>query len=219
MKHGPHPASVVALQELTRLVLPHAPIATRSVFARNLTQPVVPINDIGEWQVKTTRINESGDQEGVDGDLERGERTIRCRLGTLYRLAGRFGLFALPNGTFSASARVVAAGAAEATLRFLVAPCGLLPNEVTAGSFAKVQVADTGDLQVVADGNTSMFTPRATATLHAAFYAASQQIRVVCELRTIQARAIAASKKGLAPTAESARLGKVLSVFLFNLFN
>lgn len=221
MKHGPHPASVVALQELTRLLLPHVPLATRSVFTRNLTQPVVPINDIADWHMQDLSASSVSGIEGGT-QLERGERVMRCELATFYRLAGRFSLFALPNGAFSATARV--GNADSNSLRFLISPCGILPHEVTAGSFAKLEVGQSASqVRVLADGNTSMFAPRAVAQLHAVFYRAAPELRVICELRTTQVRAVCASRRGIASTGDAARLGKVsffrvTSCYLFSIW-
>ena len=77
LKHGPHPASLVALQQLSELLLPYSSRwTTVSSLSRAGGSVIIPINDI----------------RGVDStDYSKNERLLRCNLASLYRLVDLFG--------------------------------------------------------------------------------------------------------------------------------
>jgi adducin len=77
LKHGPHPASLIALQQISELLLPHTSRwTTVSSLSRAGGSVIVPINDI----------------RGVDSTgYSKSERLLRCKLASLYRLVDLFG--------------------------------------------------------------------------------------------------------------------------------
>jgi adducin len=77
LKHGPHPASLVALQQISELLLPHTSRwTTVSSLSRAGGSVIVPINDI----------------RGVDSTgYSKSERLLRCKVAALYRLVDLFG--------------------------------------------------------------------------------------------------------------------------------
>ena len=77
LKHGPHPASLVALQQISELLLPHTSRwTTVSSLSRAGGSVIVPINDI----------------RGVDSTgYSKSERLLRCKVASLYRLVDLFG--------------------------------------------------------------------------------------------------------------------------------
>jgi adducin len=77
LKHGPHPASLIALQQISELLLPHTSRwTTVSSLSRAGGSVIVPINDI----------------RGVDSQgYSKSERLLRCKLASLYRLVDLFG--------------------------------------------------------------------------------------------------------------------------------
>lgn len=77
LKHGPHPASLIALQQISELLLPHTSRwTTVSSLSRAGGSVIVPINDI----------------RGVDSQgYSKSERLLRCKLASLYRLIDLFG--------------------------------------------------------------------------------------------------------------------------------
>lgn len=77
LKHGPHPASLVALQQISELLLPHTSRwTTVSSLSRAGGSVIIPINDI----------------RGVDSSgYSKSERLLRCKLASLYRLVDLFG--------------------------------------------------------------------------------------------------------------------------------
>ena len=77
LKHGPHPASLVALQQISELLLPHTSRwTTVSSLSRAGGSVIVPINDI----------------RGIDStSYSKSERLLRCKLASLYRLIDLFG--------------------------------------------------------------------------------------------------------------------------------
>lgn len=77
LKHGPHPASLIALQQISELLLPHTSRwTTVSSLSRAGGSVIVPINDI----------------RGVDSTgYSKSERLLRCKVAALYRLVDLFG--------------------------------------------------------------------------------------------------------------------------------
>ncbi|CAF4494738.1 unnamed protein product, partial [Rotaria socialis] len=77
LKHGPHPASLISLQQISELLLPHTSRwTTVSSLSRAGGSVIVPINDI----------------RGVDSTTySKSERLLRCKLASLYRLIDLFG--------------------------------------------------------------------------------------------------------------------------------
>jgi adducin len=77
LKHGPHPASLIALQQISELLLPHTSRwTTVSSLSRAGGSVIVPINDI----------------RGVDSTgYSKSERLLRCKVASLYRLVDLFG--------------------------------------------------------------------------------------------------------------------------------
>jgi adducin len=77
LQHGPHPASLVALQQISELLLPHTSRwTTVSSLSRAGGSVIVPINDI----------------RGVDStSYSKSERLLRCKVASLYRLVDLFG--------------------------------------------------------------------------------------------------------------------------------
>jgi adducin len=151
LKHGPHPASLVALQQISELLLPHTSRwTTVSSLSRAGGSVIVPINDI----------------RGVDSQgYSKSERLLRCKLASLYRLVDLFGwsqgiynhvtvrvckemnscligvdghtsLLISNNESSFFQARVN-----QEQEHFLINPFGLMYHEVTGSSLVKVDIA------------------------------------------------------------------------------
>ncbi|XP_040394387.1 beta-adducin [Cygnus olor] len=187
MKKGNNSSHVWALRQIADFmattspaVLPTSPMGLASV---------TPINDL----------------HGPDAPaLAKGERLMRCKVGSIHRLLDLYGWAQL--GDASVTLRV-----SKEQEHFLVAPQGLACSEVTAASLIKVNVL--GD--VVEQGNTG-FSPDARAfSLHAAIYAARPDTRCIVRLHTPATAAVSAMRCGVLPISRAALLLGDIAYFDF----
>ena len=77
LKHGPHPSSLIALQQISELLLPNANSRWQQISAMGKGGNVlIPVNDI----------------RGIDTlNYAKGERLLRCKLASLYRIMDLYG--------------------------------------------------------------------------------------------------------------------------------
>uniref|UniRef100_A0A8B9I0G0 Adducin 2 n=1 Tax=Anser brachyrhynchus TaxID=132585 RepID=A0A8B9I0G0_9AVES len=187
MKKGNNSSHVWALRQIADFmattspaVLPTSPMGLASV---------TPINDLHGPDVPA---------------LAKGERLMRCKVGSIHRLLDLYGWAQL--GDASVTLRV-----SKEQEHFLVAPQGLACSEVTAASLIKVNVL--GD--VVEQGNTG-FAPDARAfSLHAAIYAARPDARCIVRLHTPATAAVSAMRCGVLPISRAALLLGDIAYFDF----
>ncbi|XP_032526051.2 protein hu-li tai shao isoform X7 [Danaus plexippus] len=146
---------------------------------------MLPINDI----------------RGIEGvGYEKGEKILRCKLASVYRLVDLFGW------TQSGISGQITARLNTAVEQVLTTPRGLLPHEVTASSLVKL------DMQgAVQDQGTTNFPVNVEGfSLHASVHAARPDLRCVLHVRSAAALAVSASKRRLMPLCgEAALLGDV----------
>ncbi|XP_038220997.1 protein hu-li tai shao isoform X4 [Zerene cesonia] len=146
---------------------------------------VLPINDI----------------RGIEGvGYEKGEKILRCKLASVYRLVDLFGW------TQSGFSGQITARLNTAVEQVLTTPRGILPHEVTASSLVKVDMQGT----VVDQGTTNFPVNVEGFSLHASVHAARPDIRCVLHLRSPAALAVSSTRRGLlALCAEAATLGQL----------
>ncbi|PAA68324.1 hypothetical protein BOX15_Mlig022882g1 [Macrostomum lignano] len=174
LKSGAHPASLIALQQISDLLVPHSGGGGRSGAPAPAGQVVTPVNDIRSVDV---------------ADYDKGERLLRCKLAAVYRLLD---INAWSAGGLSS---LVTARVNKETQHFLVAPHGLRHSEVTASSLAKVGL--NGE---VANSGSSVFGVNQTAWLAAAaIHSARPDVRSVVQLATPRVVALSNSRRGLLP--------------------
>ncbi|XP_035824176.1 nervous system adducin isoform X6 [Aplysia californica] len=175
LRSGPYPASLIALQQITDLLLPHSRGGLGSL-ARAST--VIPINDL----------------RGVESlGFAKGEKLLRCKLAALYRLMDLCGW---SHGIYNhISARV-----SSENEHFLLNPFGMLYSEVTASSLVKVDV--NGD--IFEPGSTPFSISKAGFTLHAAIHQARPDIKCIIHLHTPAAVAVSSMKCGFLPMSQEA---------------
>ena len=138
LKHGPHPASLVALQQISELLLPHTSRwTTVSSLSRAGGSVIVPINDI----------------RGVDSTgYSKSERLLRCKLASLYRLVDLFGWsqgiynHITVRSPSSHDKRRLIVSCSQARVNqeqehFLINPFGMMYHEVTGSTLVKVDIA------------------------------------------------------------------------------
>ncbi|BFZ01094.1 hypothetical protein BsWGS_04138 [Bradybaena similaris] len=175
LRNGPFPASLLALQQITDLLLPHAQGGLGSLARASA---VIPINDL----------------RGVESlGFAKGEKLLRCKLAALYRLVDLCGW---SHGIHNH----ITVRVSSENEHFLLNPFGLTYSEITASSLIKVDVK--GD--VLDPGSTNLGPYRPGFLVHAAIHQARPDIKCIVHLHTPAAVAISALKCGLLPMSQEA---------------
>ncbi|KAK3876889.1 hypothetical protein Pcinc_018353 [Petrolisthes cinctipes] len=144
------------------------------------SQSVIPINDI----------------RGMESlNFAKGEKLLRCKLASVYRLIDMHGW--TQNIYNHVTARV-----SQDTEHFLLNPFGLLYHEVTASSLVKVDMQGN----VVESGSTNFGVNVAGFTLHSAIHAARPDIRCIIHIHHPAVVAVSAMKEGLMPLCQESLL-------------
>uniref|UniRef100_A0A0B7BGN0 Class II aldolase/adducin N-terminal domain-containing protein n=1 Tax=Arion vulgaris TaxID=1028688 RepID=A0A0B7BGN0_9EUPU len=175
LRNGPYPASLIALQQITDLLLPHS---KGSIGSLARASSVIPINDL----------------RGVDSlAFTKGEKVLRCKLAALYRLVDLCGW---SHGIHNhISARV-----STENEHFLLNPFGLTYSEITASSLVKVDIR--GDILEL--GSTHLGVYKAGFSVHSAIHQARPDIKCIVHLHTPAAVAVSALKCGLLAMSQEA---------------
>ncbi|CAL8086557.1 unnamed protein product [Calicophoron daubneyi] len=174
--------SLLSLQHIADLFV-SAPVGhTSNVVGLNRGQVngVIPINDL----------------RGGDVTLySRKERSLRCKLASVYRLIDLF-------GWNTSIYNHVTARIGRNHEHFLINPFGLLYHEITASSLVKVdskgQVLDPGSTVLGMNPNTWM--------LHSAVHSARADVRCIIHIDTPATIAISCMKSGLLPICHEAMI-------------
>ncbi|XP_056004266.1 protein hu-li tai shao-like isoform X22 [Ostrea edulis] len=188
IKSGPHPASLLALQQITDLLLPHS--RGQSGLVGRGASPVIPINDI----------------KGTEGlGYSKGEKLLRCKLAACYRLVDLCGW---GHGIYNhISVRIN-----QEQEHFLINPFGLTYGEVTASSLVKVDMR--GD--VIEKGTTTLGINKAGFTLHSAIHQARPDLKCVIHLHTPSAVAVSTLKCGFLPMSQESLICGEVSYHEYN---
>ncbi|XP_041476542.1 gamma-adducin-like isoform X3 [Lytechinus variegatus] len=190
IQSGPHPASLLALQQISELVLPQSRFnqsTGRSLGGGRInsgTSCVIPVADI----------------RGSDSvNYSKGEKALRCKLASLYRLVDLHGWTHLIYNHISA--RV-----SKEQDHFLINPFGLLYHEVTASSLIKIDSVGN-----IIDHGTTTYGPNlAGFTLHSAIHNARPDVKCILHAHTPVVAAVSAMECGLLPICQEALiLGEV----------
>jgi adducin len=189
MKSGKQPDSLLALQQLSQIVLPNKGSWTTS-FAVKPSGNIIPINDI----------------QGVDSmNYNRTEKVLRCKTAAAYRLIDMFGWASGLRGHIS-----VRLG--QDSEHFLVNPYGLLYSEVTASTLIKSDMQG----EILDPGSTSLGINKEAFSLHASIHAARPDIKAIFHLRSPSAVAVSTMKQGLMPLCQEAVVVGNSSTFEFS---
>lgn len=184
IRTGPHPASLLALQQISELILPQSKFNQSSMFSRG---SAIPIADI----------------RGVDSlNYSKGEKMLRCKVAAAYRLVDLFGW-----STNMQSLITTRTGMDHE--HFLVAPHGMLYYEVTAAALAKVDMQG----ETLDAGATTLAVNRNAFALHSTIHAARPDIRSVIHLRNPTAVSISVMNCGLLPLCQEAMACGEVSCF------
>lgn len=179
LKHGPHPSSLIALQQISELLLPNTNTRGQKAGSMgNNGNVLIPVNDI----------------RGIDTlNYAKGERLLRCKLASLYRIMDLYGWSAGISNHISVRLN-------QDLDQYLVNPFGLLYHEVTASSLIKLN--STGN--VVEQGTSTYGVNKPSFSLHAGIYRARPDIRCIIHAKTQVVSAISAMKCGILPISQEA---------------
>ncbi|XP_063304732.1 beta-adducin isoform X1 [Pelobates fuscus] len=188
MKKGNNSSNIWALRQIADFMACTAP----SVF------PACPVNSSMVIPINDMHCNEPI-------PLAKGERLMRCKLASVYRLLDLYG-WAQLSGTF-ASIRVN-----KEQDHFLISPRGIGCSEVTASSLVKVNILG----EMVETGCTNFEVDTYDFSLHSAIYSARPDVRCIIQLHTAATTAVSAMKCGLLPISHDALLAGEVVYFEYN---
>lgn len=145
---------------------------------------VVPINDI----------------RGIEAmGYGKGEKILRCKLASVYRLIDLYGWMQDTNTLITARLN-------QDEEQFLVNPYGMLFHEITASSLIKVDMQGS----IVEQGTTNFPVNISSFSLHAAIHAARPDIKCIIHVHTPSVVAVSSLKSGILPLSqESVVIGEV----------
>ncbi|KAJ8285981.1 hypothetical protein GJAV_G00033140 [Gymnothorax javanicus] len=189
MKKGSSSSSLWALRQIADFMASHGSPATLPVSPSTMTM-VTPINDLHGWE---------------PGSMVKGERLMRCKLASVYRLLDLYGW-----AQFSRT--LLTLRVSKEQEHFLVLPEGLACSEATAGSLVKVNVLG----EVVERGSTTLGVDMPAFSLHSAIYSARPDVRCLLHLHTPATAAVSAMKCGLLPLSHEALLVGEVAYYDYN---
>ncbi|XP_033633381.1 alpha-adducin-like isoform X1 [Asterias rubens] len=181
-KSGPHPASLIALQQIADLVLPQSRFNQSSTGGggggRGQGTCLIPVADI----------------RGVDSvNYSKGEKILRCKLASLYRLIDI-------QGWTQHIYNHISLRVSMETDNFLINPFGLMYHEITASSLVKVDM-----LGQVVDPGTTTYSPNvAGLTLHSAIHHCRPDAKCIVHIHNADVVAVSSMKCGLLPLSQEA---------------
>ncbi|XP_039181102.1 gamma-adducin isoform X1 [Crotalus tigris] len=176
MKKGNNPTGLLALQQIADYIM-------ASSFAGFSSSPlscglITPINDL----------------PGIDTTtFGKGEKLIRCKLASLYRLTDLFGWAHLANS-------YITVRVSKEQDHILIIPEGLSFSEASASNLVKVNII--GD--VVDQGSTNLRIDTAGFSPHAAIYSMRPDVRCVIHIHTPATAAVSSMKCGILPISQEA---------------
>ncbi|XP_026538655.1 gamma-adducin isoform X2 [Notechis scutatus] len=176
MKKGNNPTGLLALQQIADYIM-------ASSFAGFSSSPlssglITPINDL----------------PGIDTTtFGKGEKLIRCKLASLYRITDLFGWAHLANS-------YITVRVSKEQDHILIIPEGLSFSEASASNLVKVNII--GD--VVDQGSTNLRIDTAGFSPHAAIYSMRPDVRCVIHIHTPATAAVSSMKCGILPISQEA---------------
>ncbi|EFB22277.1 hypothetical protein PANDA_002883, partial [Ailuropoda melanoleuca] len=188
MKKGNNSSNIWALRQIADFMAStsHAVFPTSSM---NFSM-MMPINDL---------------HTADSLNLAKGERLMRCKISSVYRLLDLYGWAQL-------SDTYVTLRVSKEQDHFLISPKGVSCSEVTASSLIKVNILG----EVVEKGSSCFPVDTTGFCLHSAIYAARPDARCIIHLHTPATAAVSAMKWGLLPVSHNALLVGDMAYYDFN---
>ncbi|XP_067882167.1 beta-adducin isoform X2 [Heterodontus francisci] len=135
----------------------------------------------------------------------KGERLMRCKIASMYRLLDLFGWAQLAN-------TYITLRVSKEQDHFIIAPRGVSYGEVSSSILVKVNILG----EVVNQGSTSFSVDGAGFSLHSAIYAARPDVRCIIHLHTPATAAVSAMKCGILPLSHEALLIGDVAYYEYN---
>uniref|UniRef100_A0A8C9VU55 Adducin 3 (gamma) a n=1 Tax=Scleropages formosus TaxID=113540 RepID=A0A8C9VU55_SCLFO len=176
MKKGNNPTGLLALRQIADFFMASS-VAGFSSSPLSMGM-VTPINDMFGVESST---------------LAKGEKQMRCKLASLYRLVDLF------SWAHFASSYITVRVSKEQD-HILIIPRGLSFAEATAANLVKVNII--GD--IVDQGSTNLRIDPSGFSPHAAIYSMRPDVRCVVHIRTPAAAAVSSMKCGILPISQEA---------------
>ncbi|XP_039624363.1 beta-adducin isoform X1 [Polypterus senegalus] len=189
MKKGNNSSNLLALQQIADFMALHGAPASLPIYSSSMTM-VTPINDL------------HGSEPGT---LAKGERLMRCKLTSVYRLLDLHGWVQLTSAYLTLRVN-------KEQDHFLIIPQGLCYSEVTASSLVKVNILG----ELVEKGSTTFSVDTNGFHLHSAIYSARPDVRCVLHLQTPATAAVSSMKCGILPLSHEALLIGDVAYFDYN---
>ncbi|XP_078095375.1 beta-adducin isoform X2 [Mustelus asterias] len=137
--------------------------------------------------------------------LVKGERLMRCKVASIYRLLDLFGWVQLANTYITLRVN-------KEQDHFLITPRGVSYGEVSASILVKVNILGG----VVNQGSSNLSVDCAGFSLHSAIYAARPDVRCIIHLHTPATAAVSAMKYGILPLSHEALLIGDVAYYEYN---
>ncbi|XP_036729218.1 beta-adducin [Balaenoptera musculus] len=188
MKKGNNSSNIWALRQIAD-------------FMASTSQAVFPTSSMNFSMM--TPINDLHTADSLN--LAKGERLMRCKISSVYRLLDLYGWAQL-------SDTYVTLRVSKEQDHFLISPKGVSCNEVTASSLIKVNILG----EVVEKGSSCFPVDTTGFCLHSAIYAARPDVRCVIHLHTPATAAVSAMKWGLLPVSHNALVVGDMAYYDFN---
>ncbi|XP_053306504.1 gamma-adducin isoform X2 [Spea bombifrons] len=178
MNKGNNPTGLLALQQIADYIM-------ASSFAGFASSPlslgmVTPINDI---------------HASAEATMAKGEKLIRCKLASMYRLADLFGWAHIPNA-------FITVRVSKEQDHILIVPRGLSFSEASASNLVKLNIIG----EVVDQGTTNLRIDSSAFSPHAAIYSMRPDVRCVVHIHTPATAAVSSMKCGILPISQEALL-------------
>ncbi|XP_060571387.1 alpha-adducin-like isoform X5 [Ruditapes philippinarum] len=188
LRQGNAPASLLALQQISNLLLPNHKFSQGAVGTGST--PVIPVSDI-----KGTEAMSYTKQEKV----------LRCKLASCYRLVDN-------NGWTHSIYNHITARISQDQEHFLINPFGMTYSEITASSLVKIDLRG----EVIDPGATTLGVNQAGFTLHSAIHQFRPDIKCIIHLHTPSVVAVSGMKCGFLPLSQESLICGEVSYHDYN---
>ncbi|XP_056157841.1 gamma-adducin-like [Lampris incognitus] len=184
---GNNPTGLLALRQIADLIMASTVGSSGALTSPISLGMVTPVNDL----------------YGIDSpSFAKGEKQIRCKLASLYRLVDLFNW-----ARFSSS--YITVRVSKEQDHVLICPQGLSYAEVTAANLVKINMI--GD--VVEQGSTDLGIDQFGFHPHAAIYSIRPDVRCIIHIHTPATAAVSSMKCGILPISQEALLLGDVSYF------
>ncbi|XP_053407847.1 gamma-adducin-like isoform X8 [Mercenaria mercenaria] len=188
LRQGNAPASLLALQQISNLLLPNHKFS-QGVLGSGTT-PVIPVSDIKGTEAMS---------------YTKQEKALRCKLASCYRLVDN-------NGWTHSIYNHITARISQDQEHFLINPFGMNYSEITASSLVKVDIRG----EVLDPGSTTLGINQAGFNLHSAIHQFRPDIKCIIHLHLPSVVAVSGMKCGFLPLSQESLICGEVSYHDYN---